>query len=113
MAACVDVGGPETCQTERAKSDVLETCTHPHSCGMLRCWVVYLGPGRRGGLPSSGVMRTYLGSRKVKSPLNSSPPLKNSYVIEYKKKLTVSVTEHRNRLLGEAGESPSLEILKT
>lgn len=58
-------------------------------------------------------MRTCLASRKLKSPLNSSTPLQNSYVIEYKKKLTVTLAEHQNRFLGEGGETPSLEILKT
>ena len=112
MAVCLDLGGPETCQAERTKSGVLETHPDPQ-LGMLRCWVGSLGPSRRGGLPSAGVTRTCLASRKVKSPLNSSLSLKNSYVIEYKKKLTVSVAEHQNRLLGEVGESPSLELFKT
>lgn len=59
-------------------------------------------------------MRTYLARREMKSPLNSLPPLRNSYVIEYKKKLAVSVAEHQTGCLErEVGESPSLEILKT
>lgn len=86
MAVCVDAGGPETCQTARAKSDVLETCADLHSCGMLKCWAIRLGPGRRGG--------QFLcdnGSRRVKFPFNSSALLQNSYIIAYKKRIIETV----------------------